>query len=275
MDPRSAPVVAFLESRAGEPMGKLITRLGAIALHAPAMAEEPDIDLAQLRAWIEQWEKAANPMVIFQTGVGVEALFAAFENLNLVAEFRKQLERSTIAVRGPKPTAALRKRQVRIDLSAASPFTSQTLLQALAPTSLKGRDVYVQRHGGQNPELIEALRDQGAKVMEITAYRWSLPRDTEPLDQLLAALDKHEVSTLVFTSASQIQNLIAYAESKGNRGRCLDAINRASVLSVGPVCSDALMHFGIVVTGEASPPKLGPLMELLESSLRVRGFLAT
>ncbi|MFN0313867.1 MAG: uroporphyrinogen-III synthase [Burkholderiales bacterium] len=273
MNTRSAPVVAYLESRAGEPMGKLITRLGAVALHAPALAEEPDIDLAQLRSWIEQWEKAANPLVIFQTGVGVEALFAAFENLNLVTEFRNLLERSTIAVRGPKPTAALRKRQIRIDLSAASPFTSATLLQALAPTVLKGRDVYVQRHGGQNPELMEALEGQGAKVMEITAYRWSLPRDTAPLDWLLAALDKHEVSTLVFTSASQIQNLITYAEAKDLRGKCLDAISRASVLSVGPVCSDALRQYGIVVTGEASPPKLGPLMELLESNLRERGLL--
>ncbi len=267
------PVVAFLESRTGEQMGKLIARLGAVPLHAPALAEQPDIDLGQLRLWIVQWEKTDNPLVIFQTGVGVEALFNALEGLNLHAVFRALLERSTIAVRGPKPTAALRKRQVRIDLSAATPFTSETLLRALAQTNLGGRDVYVQRHGGQNPELMEALRRKGAKVMEITAYRWSLPEDTEPLDRLLAALGKHEVGTLVFTSASQIQNLVTYAETKGLREICLDAVGQAIVLSVGPVCSDALRQYGITVTGEASPPKLGPLMELLESNLRARGLL--
>ncbi len=273
MNTRSPPVVAFLESRVGEQMGKLITRLGAVALHAPALAEQPDIDLAQLQSWIDQWEKAGNPLVIFQTGVGVEALFSAFEQLNLVPAFRTLLERSTIAVRGPKPTAALRKRQIRIELSAATPFTSETLLQALAQTSLNGRNVYVQRHGGQNPELMEALERHGANVKEITAYRWALPEDTEPLDRLLIALGKHEVGTLVFTSASQIQNLVAYAEAKGLRQICLDAINQASVLSVGPVCSEALRQYGITVTGEASPPKLGPLMELLESDLRARGLL--
>ena len=274
MDTRSPPVVAFLESRAGEQMGKLITRLGAVALHAPAMAEQPDIDLAQLRTWIDRWEKAGNPLVIFQTGVGVEALFSAFEELDLVPAFRTLLERSTITVRGPKPTAALRKRQIRIDLSAPTPFTSETLLQALAKTELSGREVYVQRHGGQNPELMEALQSQGAKVMEITAYRWSVPEDTEPLDRLLDALARGEVGTLVFTSASQIQNLIAYAQTKCQREMCVGAINHASVLSVGPVCSNALRKCGIVVVGEASPPKLGPLMELLKGNLRGRGLLS-
>ncbi len=273
MSTQTAPVVAFLESRAGEQLGKLIARLGAVPLHAPALAEQPDIDPEQLREWITQWENADNALVIFQTGVGVDALFNALERLNLLPQFRALLDRSTVAVRGPKPSAALRKRQIRIDVSATAPFTSETLLKSLAQTKLDARAVYVQRHGGQNPELMDALHARGAKVMEITAYRWSLPQDTEPLDRLLAALGKQAVGTLVVTSASQIQNLVAHADSKAQRESCLNALRGMPVLSVGPVCSEVLRQYGITVSGEASPPKLGPLMELLEGNLRARGLL--
>lgn len=268
------PVVAFLESRAGEQMGKLIARLGAVPLHAPALAEAPDIDLEQLRRWIEEWQTVENPLVIFQTGVGVEALDAALLGQGLQDRFQALLARSTVAVRGPKPTAALRKRQVRIDHSAASPFTSETLLQALAGTALAGRTVYVQRHGGQNPELMDALRAQGAHGVEITAYRWSLPADTAPLDVLISALCAGEISAVVFTSASQIQNLVAHAASAGQGDRCLQALGSVAVLSVGPVCSEALRRHGVAVTAEASPPKLGPLMMLLENHLRSRNLLS-
>lgn len=266
-----APVVAYLESRAGEQMGKLIERLGAVALHAPALAEAPDVDPDQLRAWIDAWQDAPDAVVIFQTGVGVEALDSALTQLGLVARFRQLLEVATVAVRGPKPTAALRKRQVRIDLSAASPFTSETLLAALDATPLAGRRVYLQRHGGQSPELVAGLRARGAEVEEITAYRWSLPTDTAPLDRLLDALQQGRIDTVVMTSASQIQNLLTHAHSRGLSQACIDALARVRVLSVGPVCSEALRQAGVVVTAEASPPKLGPLMELLAEHLRSRG----
>lgn len=269
----SAPVVAYLESRAGESMGKLIERMGATALHAPALAEAPDVDLLQLRAWIEAWESVDAALVIFQTGVGVEALDAAMASLGLGDRFRALLARSTVAVRGPKPTAALRKRQVRIDLSAGSPFTSETLMAALAQTPLHGREVYLQRHGGENPELMAALRAGGARVTQITAYRWSLPADTAPLDTLLDALAAGGVHTLVVTSASQILNLLMHAQACARRDACLAALQHIEVLSVGPVCSEALRHAGVPVTAEASPPKLGPLMELLASRLRQRKLI--
>lgn len=269
----STRVIAYLENRTGEQMGKLIARLGVEPLHAPALAEEPDIDPVQLRQWIDQWETTQDAVVIFQTGVGVEALFKSMQALGLTQRFRERLSNSTVMVRGPKPTAALRKRQIRIDLSAASPFTTATLMQALAGTALKDRRVFVQRHGGDNPELMEALRAAGADVMEITAYRWGLPADTAPLDRLLRALVDGVVDTLVFTSASQIVNLLEQAQRNGLREPCLAGIAKAQVLSVGPVCTAALRQQGVRVTGEASPPKLGPLMALLEDSLRARGVL--
>jgi len=268
-----APVVAYLESRAGEALGKLIARLGAVPMHAPALAEQPDADAAQLVAWLEEWEQAAEPLAIFQTGVGVEALDAAFASLGMQTRFLAVLAGSTVAVRGPKPSAALRKRGVRIDLSAESPFTTETLLHALAGTAMAGRAVFVQRHGGPNAALVDAMAHAGARCREVTTYRWTLPSDRAPLDQLLAALRAGRVSAVVFTSASQLVNLLTHATQYGRNDECVAGLNRTEVFSVGPVCSEALADAGVRVAAEASPPKLGPLVELLRIRLGQRGLL--
>jgi uroporphyrinogen-III synthase len=255
-------------------MAKLIGRLGVNVLHAPALSEVPDVDRTQLRQWLERWRTLDDPLIIFQTGVGVEILSTTFEELGLFDEFCALLGRSTVAVRGPKPSAALRKRQIRIDHAALTPFTSQTLMQALHEVPLGQRAVFVQRHGGGNPELLDALTAQGAQVTEISAYRWGLPVDTSGMDTLLEALRKGTVSTLVVTSASQMQNLMDYARSVEAFDATLKALAGVNVLSVGPVSSAAVRQWGIQVAGEASPPKLGPLMALLEDNLQARSLLS-
>lgn len=262
-----SPVVAYLESRAGARMGKLITRLGARPLHAPALSEAPDVDTEALRAWLSHAQEVRNAIVIFQTGVGVTALFAAFDGLALGDDFANVLARATVVVRGPKPTAALRQRQVRIDLTTESPFTTTELLAAIQSLPLTARAVTVQRHGGPNPALVAGLEARGASVRELVAYRWRVPDDTGPLERLLAALQERTVDFLVVTTASQIHNLLSFADATGQRDDCIRALADVKVLSVGPTCSDALRDVGIAVTAEASPPKLGPLLDLLAARL--------
>ena len=75
-------------------------------------------------------EKPAK-LVIFQTGVGTRALFAATDSLGLTQKFLQLLDKTTVAARGPKPTGALRSRGVRIDRSAADPFTTKEVLESI------------------------------------------------------------------------------------------------------------------------------------------------
>jgi len=44
-------------------------------------------------------------------------------------------------------------------------------------------------------------------------------------------------------------------------------LNTTLVASVGPVCSAALKRHGVRVDVEASPPKLGPLIEAVDKAL--------
>jgi uroporphyrinogen-III synthase len=132
---------------------------------------------------------------------------------------------------------------------------------------LQNRRVIVQRHGALNVELDRALEARGARVAEIPTYRWSLPKDTAPLEQLIAALERGEIDAAVFTNAEQLRNLLAVAETLGKAEGLKKSLNRTLVASIGPVASAALRAAGVDVGLEASPPKLGPLLSALDAAL--------
>jgi uroporphyrinogen-III synthase len=156
---------------------------------------------------------------------------------------------------------------VRIDVRAASPFTTETVLQAIAGVDLQGAGVLVQRYGATNARLRDALLARGARVREIATYRWALPKDLQPLKDLLDALDASRVHAVVFTSAVQVDNLVAVAAALGRADSLASRLTGVIVASIGPVCSRTLLAHGVQPTFEASPPKLGPLVEGLERAL--------
>lgn len=255
--------VAVLESRFGEHLAALIEKQGGIAMRAPALAEEPDLDPDAIRELIDHWSENPVRLAIFQTGVGTRALFEAAAQLGLAEKLSALLAECAVAVRGPKPTAVLRGRNVRIDLSAREPYTTAEVLEAIRGLDLNGARVLVQRYGEANLELDGALAARGAQVIEVPTYRWALPQDTGPLVRLIGALENCEIDAAVFTSASQVRNLFAVADKQGRVEQVRRNLNAVVVASIGPVCSHALEAAGVHVSLEASPPKLGPLVEKL------------
>lgn len=233
---------------------------------APALSEIPEVDNGRIAQLLGEMGTRPTKVVIFQTGVGTQALFSAVDSLGLTSRFLELLAKCIVAARGPKPTGVLRSRAVRIDRSAKEPFTTAEVLDSIQDISLRGERVIVQRYGETNVELDKALQAKGAEVVEVPTYRWALPRDTRPLEQLIDALERRQVDAAVFTSASQAHNLFALAEKLG-RGGLAAHLNRTLVASIGPVCSAALGKHGVEVTLEASPPKLGPLVAALDRAL--------
>ncbi len=259
--------VAILESRLGQQMIELVTKRGGVPIHAPALAEIPDVDSTFVARMIDDIQKHPAKLAVFQTGVGTRALFAATDALGVTDKLLEILAATTVAVRGPKPTAALRARNVRIDVSAADPFTTHEVLEAIARVPIEGARVIVQRYGVTNLELEDALKARGAEVLEIPTYRWAIPDDTRPLIELMDALGRREVDAVAFTNAAQVHNLFAVAEPLGRSDALRADLGRALIASIGPVASNALREFGLSPTIEASPPKLGPLISALDEAL--------
>jgi len=259
-----AKKVAILESRLGAQLAGLVAERGGVPVHAPALAELPDLEPQQIAALVASLEARPAKLFVFQTGVGTKALFSATDTLKLSEKFLQMLKNATVVARGPKPTGALRQRRVRIDRSAADPFTTQEILDSIKDISLKSERVIIQRYGTANAELDRALEARGAEVAEIPTYRWSLPADTAPLEALVGALERGELHAAVFTNAEQVRNLFAVARKKDV---LKESLNRILVASIGPVASKALREAGVRVGLESSPPKLGALLSALDKAL--------
>ena len=259
--------IAILESRLGEQVADLVKQRGGVPFHAPALAEHPDVDPQAIAALVRSMEAQPPKLVIFQTGVGTRALLAATDSLHLTEKFLEILAKTIVAARGPKPSGALRSRKVRIDRSAADPFTTKEVLESISDLSLEKERVIVQRYGSANVELERALEARGAQVTEIPTYRWSLPADTQPLERLIGALERGEIHAAVFTNAEQVRNLFVVARQSEKAQVLRDSLNRTLVASIGPVASAALREFEIKVGLESKPPKLGALMSALDSAL--------
>ena len=259
--------VAILESRARDKIADLVRKHRGTPFVAPALAEISDVDPAHIRELIDAWNLAPPDIFIFQTGVGTRALFEATDGLGLTDTILRLLNGAQVVVRGPKPTAALRSRKVRIDLAANDPFTTREVLAELANLPLLGKRVVVQRYGETNRELQAALAAKGAQIVEITTYRWGLPVDTTPLQHLIGALDQDEIDLVAFTSASQVVNLFAVAQQGGKEASLRQSLGRTLVASIGPVCSATLRKLAVRVDLEAQPPKLGPFIDAIKAAL--------
>lgn len=260
--------VAILEHRYGEELATLLTKHGALAMRAPALAEVPDMDAQYIAHLVSELEAAPPGAFVFQTGVGTQALFQATDKLGITERLLAVLARTRVVARGPKPVGPLRARGVRIDLNARDPYTSAEVLQAMRDIPLVGSTVVIQRYGGANAELDHALEARGARVVEVPVYRWALPEDTKPMVELLDALALGRVDAVAFTNAAQVHNLYALADQLGRR-KTLDAgLKDTLVASIGPVCTRALGEHGVKASIEASPPKLGPFVQALEAALK-------
>ena len=140
-------VVAFLEGRRTTELADLIQRHNGVPLAAPCLREVHTPDSAELQASVARVCDADLGVAIFLTGVGTTTVFEAARLMGREDDLRSRLANAIVTVRGPKPTAVLRKLEVRIDVTAPPPNTSAEVLAALEPFDLRGKTVAVQLYG--------------------------------------------------------------------------------------------------------------------------------
>lgn len=251
----------MLEARRASEMASLITRHGGVPYSAPALKEVPLENQTEVADFIDRLITGPVDIVIFLTGVGTRALLEAASTLSRLDEALDALQHMTVVARGPKPVAVLKQYKVRIDLVPPEPNTSQELLEMLKPLGLEGKTVAMQHYGQLNVFLRDALLRLGAKVLEVSLYRWDLPDDREPLVRFLHDVQKGSIHVVAGTSQIQVHNLFRLAQHFGQEETLREALNRSvAIAAVGPVCASAWREWGVKVDIIPEHPMMGHLV---------------
>jgi uroporphyrinogen-III synthase len=242
-------------------MRSLIERQGAVATVVPSMREVPLEANSHAFAFAESLLAGRFDVVVFLTGVGARTLLDAVATRFDREAILDALRRVTVAVRGPKPSAVLRERQVPIAVRAAEPNTWREVLVALEKAgSIRAKRVAVQEYGRPSAEFARELTSRGATVEQVPVYRWALPEDVEPLRTAVRDTIAGHFDVLLFTSAQQLECVLEVGESLGQRDEWLAAARHCVVGSIGPTASETIREHGLPVDVEAVPTRMGQLV---------------
>jgi len=128
--------VALLEARMSREIADMIRRYGGEPYCVPAVREVSLECEEQVSLFLDHLTHSSLQIVVFFTGVGVNALFRVAEKLGRDGELLSALQNVTVVCRGPKPGAVLKRLNVPIAASAGEPYTTHDLLEAMQPLVL-------------------------------------------------------------------------------------------------------------------------------------------
>jgi len=146
---------------------------------------------------------------------------------------------------GPSTAARLQRYGVRVDLTPAE-FRADALLDALkAFGPLHGQRILIPRTNIARDRLAEELREAGAEVVDIIAYR-TIPGGIErsgEYDIYRLLLDR-QIDAVTFASASAVRNFVSMI----GEDQAADLLKSTVVASIGPVTAEAAQQLGIQTT---------------------------
>ena len=229
--------VVVLEGRMPSELAALVSRHGGDPVTAPALREVPLPMRQDVQDMVDALCRRTVEAAVFLTGVGARALINAADELGRKDEFLAALHDTKIICRGPKPVAVMRQNSIPIALIAPEPFMSEDLVSAVKDTGwdFRGKQVALQHYGEINAYLRGELVAMGAEVMEASLYAWELPEDTGPVVDAIRRIIARDVDAVMFTTQSQIRNLMRIADDNSMARDLQDAVAADVVVaSVGP-----------------------------------------
>ncbi|MDR7417987.1 MAG: uroporphyrinogen-III synthase [Armatimonadota bacterium] len=136
---------------------------------------------------------------------------------------------------GPATAAALRSAGVTVAVTPPR-YLTEAIVAALP--DVHGVRVLLPRTDAAPPGLAQALRERGAQVDEVTAYRTILApaSSRERVRQLVA---RRAVDTIIFTSASTVHGLVRLLDERR------DALQGMTLACIGPVTAAAVAEHGL------------------------------
>lgn len=218
--------VTVLVTRAGAQAYGLVQQIesvGGRVVELPTIQIEPPEDFAVFDAAIKKIE--TYDWLIFTSVNSVAPFLARLRHSGKGASAVASLQVGAI---GPETAKRLESAGIRASLVPAR-YQAEGILDAISPSSMKGRHVLIPRAAQAREVLPETLRAWGAVVDVVVAYRTGLPNiDVGPVEKLLR---QGMIDVITFTSSSTVRNFVLLFE-----GRNLAEIARKSIIAcIGPI----------------------------------------
>jgi len=238
-----------LVTRARKQASALVERLadlGAEGIELPTIAIEPLKDAHALDDAIGRAGKF--DWVLFTSVNGVEAFFerAKATGASIPEDVR-------FGALGPATAQALRDRQARVDFLPTL-FSSRGIAEAFAPHAASRPRVLLPRADIAPELLVRALEGLGAQVEQVVAYRTVAPAEAKATARKVIA---EGIDVATFTSSSTVRNLYELLDGD------LSAIERATIVCIGPVTAETARALGLRVDVVAAEHTVEGLVKAL------------
>jgi uroporphyrinogen III methyltransferase/synthase len=232
-----------------------LTALGAESILAPMIRIIPPDDLAPLT-------RAADDPGVFD--------WIVFTSVNAVDAFMTAVlrgHRDLRALKGPQlctvgtgTAERLASYGIKVDL-VPEEFRAEAVVAALARGGpLDGARVLLPRSDIGREVIAEQLRDAGALVTDVVAYRTVLEESQREGDpDVFGLLLEGRIDVVTFTSASAVRNFVKiYGEDPA-----VDLLRRTTVAAIGPVTAEAARQLGIEVTVQPASYTIAGLVDAI------------
>jgi uroporphyrinogen-III synthase len=254
------------ERRAAQQSDLLIKR-GAEVLHGPTLRVFSLDEDQELKARTADVIARPPDFLLASTGFGMRTWLAAADSWGLRDPLLNALRGSRVANRGAKAASA--NESVGVPEWYRAPHERlEELVERVLVEPLADRRVVLQLHGVADPNAVASLVAAGAEVIEIDAYRLSLPVDPMPAHDLIRAACARELAAVTFVIAPAVHNLFVLASQIGLDAELRRALNDGVVAAcVGPVCAGGAIDEGVLRPLVPSRPRLVPLIQVLTDHL--------
>jgi uroporphyrinogen III methyltransferase / synthase len=218
---------------------EMLEERGAEAIHAPTIRIAPPEDPVALdRACADA---ATYDWIVFTSANAVDS----FMQRVIANGDIRDLKGVRLCAIGPSTAGRVSRYGIRVDLTPDEAI-SEAVVDALKATGpLTGARILLPRADIAREVLADQLREAGADLTEVAAYR-TMPDGSEPdgdQDIYRMLLDR-QIDAVTFTSASTVKN---FAKIFGEE-QAADLLRTTVVASIGPVTAEAAQQLGIETT---------------------------
>jgi uroporphyrinogen-III synthase len=219
-----------------------LRELGAEPISSPSIAIAPLEDYTAFDTTLRHLTDY--DWIVLTSVNGVEALF---ERMDVLGIPTSALSGKEIGAIGPATAHALAERGIAVTFTPSA-YVAESILAEIG--DVIGKHILLPRADIAREMLAKGLREQGAFVDEVAAYR-TIPN--ADLVDFAHQLREGRIDAILFTSSSTVRYLLAGLQDAGmpHHEACA-AFDTILIACIGPITAATARDEGLIVTVEAS-----------------------